>query len=134
MRKEARMIKPEYNTKVLCQRLMETFEKHVGLKNSVGKQTLFKEINGVEYDEDDITHWLAWDKLKKAMSRVRTRSNCFITNYFDGDFRYFVLSTETEKNRYHQNLDRVEERLEELRIRSSRAVKEKWHKQEWKFE
>lgn len=100
---------------------------HVGRSNAIRDMSLFKAVYGQPQTEtfaDDFR----WEYIKKAMTKLRGWTKCFIIN--DRGW-YFIPETMAEADIYVKNVEKVINRMRRMQERAVIAIDESWHLADW---
>ena len=124
----------EFSIKKIALNLMELMKSHVGNRNAITKNNLFKKLYKVNYDDNRADHWMIWEFTKRAMHKLRRDSNCFVASArFEGTFEYFVVADMYDADYYITQLDSCIRKMRSMQKRVKRSVIEKWHKSTWEL-
>ena len=115
--------------------LLEKFMDHIGSKNSVTRDELFRWVYGHRYNSNSLADYYCSDVLRRAMHLARVKTNCFITiaKNVDDTYVYYIPQTEADIQGYIGILDQNIARMNKMKIRARRAVNERWWKNKFEF-
>lgn len=115
--------------------LLEKFMDHIGPKNSVTRDELFRWVYGHRYNPNSLADYYCSDVLRRAMHLARAKTNCFITisRDVDDNYIYYIPQTENDIQGYIGILDQNISRMNKMKARARRAVKERWWKKQFEF-
>lgn len=119
----------------LANQMLKIFTKHVGAENAISKEKLFKLIFGHYYQAEDLKDYLLWDFTRRALTLLRTRSNCFVVSRNMGsDYFFWVLKEKSDAEYYVNMLDKNVKKIRNMQARAITAYEEKWYKNNWTIE
>jgi len=126
----------DISTDKIAYKLAHIMKHHIGFDNAITKENLYVQVFNKQYDDDNAADYLRWHFVKKAMHRLRLRSNCFIAfsrkvlqnKQF---LTFFVIETMKDASYYHEVLESNIKRMKIMQRKAVTAVLEKWSRQEW---
>ena len=116
--------------------VMTIMRSHIGEENALTGNELFKKVFGKKRQTmasmESLVDELRWSYLKRAMHYLRKNTKCFIIGKEDeGNWEYFVVSTQYEADYYINILQNNIKRMKYMQKKVRKAVKEKWYLKEW---
>jgi len=125
----------ELSVRKIAVKLMDIMQKHIGNDAAITKERLFKKLFKQDLDDNRVDHWMIWEFTKRAMHKLRRDSNCFLASARAGStYEYFIVADETDADFYILQLDSSIRKMRSMQKRAQRAVKEKWHQQDWQLD
>lgn len=115
--------------------LLEKFMDHIGSKNAITRDELFRWVYGHRYNPNNLADYYCSDVLRRAMHLARVKTNCFITisKTVDDTYVYYIPQTESDIQGYIGILDQNISRMNKMKLRARRAVNERWWKNKFEF-
>jgi hypothetical protein len=106
--------------------------RHKGIDNAISSDNLFYEVYGAKRNPDYIDDF-RWDYIRRAMHKLRQRTKLFVANQrgANGDFFYFVPTTESEAQIYIDNIERNISRMRSMQRKAMKSVIDEWYKLDW---
>lgn len=124
-----------FSVKRIAAKIMDIMKNHIGSENSISKIDFFKKLYKVDYDENRVDHWMLWEFTKRAMHRLRSKSNCFVCSLrMNTTFEYFVVADDDDAEYYINQLDESIKRMRNMQRKVLKSVEEKWHTQQWELD
>jgi hypothetical protein len=120
--------------KAIAKLLIEIMREHIGMKNGISREELFKAVFGFYSDEiNELQEVALWSILKSALHFLRQRTKCFVTNArtSDHDIEYFVVKDFSDAQCYSEIVHRITAQMKKMEKKSYRAVSEEWFLLEW---
>lgn len=112
--------------------LLDLMRDHIGFSNAISKELLFKAIYK-RLPENNLSDWLRWEFIKRAMHWCRLNTKCFIgSRRYNKRWYFFVISNTADANYYIQNLETAIKKMRFMQQRAAKATIEKWYLQDWK--
>jgi hypothetical protein len=114
--------------------LLKLMKLHIGDVSAITKEDMYKFLFKENID-DSLKAWIRWDFVKKAMHKCRLRSKCFIVSrrLENGQYIYYVPINNAEIMPYHNMLDRNISKMEYMKKRAEKSIKEQWYRKDWEF-
>jgi len=121
---------------VIAEKLMFILKKHVGKSNAVTKEALFEKVYKAPASQiRALNAYVLHDILTKALSYLRSRTNCFVISERQGqDYICYVITNTKECDVYIDLTDNRIRAFEGMKERARKSVKSGWHRQQWRVD
>jgi hypothetical protein len=122
--------------KAIAKILIVVMRKHIGMKNSISREELFKAVFGFYSDEiNELQEVALWYIVKSAMHFLRQRTKCFITNRRVSNYQieYFVVKDFEDAQCYSEIVHRIATQMHAMEKKAYEAVEKEFWRYEWVF-
>lgn len=120
-------------TKNLAHVILNIMKNHIGYESAISRPELFKKVFKQD-EEDNLSDWLRWEFVKKAMNYLRRNTHCFIANEKQGNiYKYFVIQSTEDAKIYIARMERNIQAIRRMEHRAIKAVKERWWSERWEI-
>lgn len=134
--KTSLLVKSEHQIRLTAKNiaimLLDIMQEHIGFNNAISKDMLFKAIFK-RLPEKNLSDWLRWEFIKRAMHWCRLNTKCFIgSRRYNDRYYFFVIASMVDANYYIQNLEVSIAKMRYMQQKAHKAALEKWHLLDWK--
>ena len=127
--------KREYAVNNIAYKLLTILHKHISIDSGISQNKLFKKLFKVNYNDDNLKHFVMWDFVKKGMHKLRRDSNCFVVGKGYGLNRfYYVVTNNQDIQPYIDSLKNSIKRMQGMSKRGKKAVDQEWYQETWAIE
>jgi hypothetical protein len=130
------------NVRSIIEKLLKVMKSHIGEKNKISRNQLFKKIYGISVEDvSDLQEWMLFQLLKISLNSCRRNTKCFVVSkQFSlssmskgGIWHYWVATTYSDYECYHANIERNIKAMRNMEQKCLRSIKNKWYKEQWTY-
>jgi hypothetical protein len=119
-----------------AEEILKLMNKHKGKNNRINRDDLIWKVFNVNIKElKPLNQILIRDVITKSISKIRGKSNCFLTYYIENNIGYyFVITNEEEAKIYHTRANNTINAFKRMKLRADKSIEEKWYNNKGKWD
>jgi hypothetical protein len=121
-------------TRTIAERLGSILPHHIGRKNAISRDELFKKIFHRYPSDKSLADYVRYDFLKRAMHFLRQQTHCFVISHqMLGSYYFYVIDSQDDVDVYVNRLEQSIKQMRKMQRRAQQSFDDEWSSQDWKI-